>query len=94
MSLEEENRIAHALGQGEELLPQLMRHLILRAHDIKRPQPPQHLEELRRLAYLLTELPGAGIHSFDLRGCKTFSGLQGKFLLDALGRCGQSLEHL
>ena len=60
-----------ALGQAEELLPQLPRRLVLRPRIMKIPQPPQHREELRGLPHLLAQLARPGIGAFHFRGRQT-----------------------
>jgi len=53
VSLHQERGIVDALGQGEELLPQLPRRLHLPPSYIKQPQPPQRGKELWRVLHLL-----------------------------------------
>ena len=67
MGFEEERRVVDPLGQAEALLRQFSRRLVLRAHQIKSPQPKQDREELRRLPYLPAEFPGTGVGLPDFR---------------------------
>ena len=102
VGLQEESRVLHALGQAQELLPQLARRLELRPHQIKHPQSPQHREELRGLPHLLAQLPRPGVGLFHFRGRIALGGhqrraqgeLQRQFLLGALGGVRQGLEQL
>ena len=102
VGFQEESGVLRALGQAQELLRQLARRLQLAPHQIKRPQPKEHREELRGLPDLLAQLPGAGVGLLPLPGGKAFGGhqrraqseVQREFLLGALGGVGQGLEQL
>jgi hypothetical protein len=61
MGLEQEIWVLEALGQAEELLPQLARHLIFASLRIPPPESPQHAEELRDLPDSLTQRAGPGV---------------------------------
>ena len=69
---------------------------------IKRPQSPQHREELRGLPHLLTQLARPGVGFLHFRGSIALGGdqrraqsdLQRQFLLGALGSVRQGLEQL
>jgi hypothetical protein len=53
VGLEQEVRILDALGQAEELLPQLPSPLVLPPDVIPIPHPPQHPEKLGGLSHVL-----------------------------------------
>ena len=53
VGLHQERRILGALGQGEELLPQLPRRLHLPSPYIKQPEPPQRWIELQGFPHVL-----------------------------------------
>ena len=78
MGFEEERRVVDPLGQAEALLRQFPRRLILRAHQIKPPQPKQDREELRGLPHLPAQLPGSGIGLPDFRGRLALDRHQGR----------------
>ena len=61
MRPDEAHRVVQTLRQGERLLQQLPGGLEFSPVLIKsRTQSYQHTEELRRIPYLVTQLPGAG----------------------------------
>src|SRR5262245_6205531 len=60
---QEESGVLHALGQGEQLLPELLRCLELRPYEMERPHPVEYREELRRLPDLSAQLPRAAVNS-------------------------------
>src|SRR5262245_25977619 len=80
------------LSQGEELRSQLVCALVFCPRYIHLPQPPQDREELRSLAYLLTQLPRSGVGALCFRGSpapgryqrRTDNDLQCEFSLCAL----------
>ena len=102
MGFEEERWVVDPLGQAEALLRQFPRRLILRAHQIKPPQPKQYREELRCFPHLPAQLPGSGIGLPDFRGPlaldrhqgRAQGGLQAQLVLGALSSVRQGCEYL
>src|SRR5262245_57464037 len=66
VGLEEEAGVLLTVGQAEELFFQLVRSLQPTLHEIERKEPHQHREELRGLAYLLTQISGSAIDLLDV----------------------------
>jgi hypothetical protein len=93
MRLHEECRVAGALGQAEEPLPQLACRLVLSPDAIKRPPSHQGHEELWRLSDLSTQRERLSINGFHFRSRIAPGGHQGRaqgrlqepLILDALG---------
>jgi hypothetical protein len=50
MTAHQKRGVFDTLSQAQDPLGQLARGLQLRPHHMKSPEPPQHLEDLRRLA--------------------------------------------
>ena len=61
MCRQEEGRVGLALGQGEQVLTQLARHLPLCPLYIPPELPQQHHRQLQGLPEMLTQLTGARI---------------------------------
>ena len=91
-------RVDLALGQAEQLLPELVRRLHVPSIQIIRHQPPQHRKELRGVAKLLTQLPGAGVGAFHVGGGMPLDRhqrraqrhLEVQLLVPTCGRLGQA----
>ena len=71
-----QRRVGLGLGQAEQLLPELGRRLYVPSVQIILHQPPQHREELRRVAELRTQLPRPGVGAFHLGGGMPLGGTQ------------------
>ena len=102
MGFEEERRVLDPLGQAEALLRQFPCRLVLRAHQVKPPQPKQDREELRCLPHRPAQFPGTGVGLTDFRGplaldrhqCRAQGGLQDQLVLGALSAVRQGFKHL
>jgi hypothetical protein len=71
---DEERGILLSLRQLQEPLPEVPSRPLLRPELIVPPQTYQRRKELRRLADLLTELPGSMVSLLHLRGPRSLSG--------------------
>src|SRR5262245_22069416 len=97
VGLHEESRIVHLLGQAETLLRQFLSDQEFCTHQIKGKQPPQHWEEIRGYADLLTQSAGSRIRVSHFWCCKAFchhesrakANLQDQFLPSAFRRVWQ-----
>src|SRR5712692_396864 len=102
MGPQEERKVLHALGQMQQLSPQLARCFMLRPCDIKRPQSYQHWEELWSFPHLQRQLSCPGAGALYLRGriplggyqSRAQGGLQEQLLVRALGGVWQGPEQL
>ena len=94
-------RIGLGLGQAEQLLPEFERCLQRAARLIIHHQPPQHREELRRVAKLRTQLPRPGVGAFRVWAGVPLNGpqrgaqrhLEVQLLLEACRRLRQRRQH-
>src|SRR5262245_35738235 len=96
----EETLVLCASGEASELFSHLPCRLELCARMVKRPQPPQHREKLRRLRNLLAQLVCPGVNPLHLPGPITPESyqrrakgcLQGQLLLQPLPGGRQAVE--
>src|SRR5262249_25327903 len=72
----EYDSILGLLRQGEELLTQCLRRLVLGNHVIITMQATQHGAKLVRIFQILTELLGTSVDLFSLRNGIAFGGMQ------------------
>ena len=66
-------RVLGLLRQGQELLAQCMRRLVLGTHVIIIPQSTQHGEKLVRIFQVLTEVPSTECRSVRLQEPRSLS---------------------